>query len=117
MLTVNSLFTKKFNCNEEIPEAVYGAASSAVESAYRFFLPGFVWSRRASRGPSVSGTGPARKKYPAFDNHVGNDQLPPGITLLDEGISFISSTAKYQDNQTAGVTAAFSGGTDLGGNN
>jgi hypothetical protein len=39
------------------------------------------------------------------------------ITQCDRGIEFISSSGKYRDNVTTGVTTPYTGGTDAGNNN
>ena len=39
------------------------------------------------------------------------------ITTADKGIEYDSSTGKFRDNITFGVTTPFTGGTDIGNNN
>jgi len=62
-----------------------------------------------------SGSGNTYGMYIELSNNV----LAAGsrITSADNGILYSSSSGKYKDNLTSGVTTPFTGGIDAGGNN
>ncbi len=95
---------------------IIGVGSSGASSAYGILLdnPG---ASTEILNTSITGAGTSGgKSYGIYFINGPGILRANRISYATEGI-YMAGDCKYQDNLTTGCTTAFSGGTDVGGNN
>lgn len=90
---------------EESGELSYGVLATSANGAV-------IEGNRVSNTDLGAGTSYGVQVTSSDGVSVVNNRL----SNVDTGVRFTSSTGKYRDNLTNGVTTPFSGGTDAGGN-